>query len=77
MHGDTGWKNNTNYRMQLYYKMTPGFMAWRDPSQNEIYKQFAANELELRMLQPPWTGRYYEDNHLMGTSNTRRENTIC
>ena len=75
IHGDTGWKDNSSYRMQAYYKMTPGFMCWRDPSQNIALKQFALTDLELRLIEAPWTGRYSETATSMGTSNQRRPKT--
>lgn len=77
IHGDTGYRAKDSYRMQVYYKMTPGFMCWRDPSQQHIYKQFALTEQERRLIEPPWTGRYSETSTSMGTSNDRRQKTRC
>ena len=76
VHGDTGWKGGTDKcRMQLYYKMTPGFMCWRDPEQNKIYNRFALTDIEKRLIEPPWTGRYPENWTSMGGTNERREPT--
>ena len=76
IHGDTGWQaSNDSYRMQIYYKMTPGFMCWRDPHQQEIYHHYAANDLERRLIEPPWTGRYSETSMSMGYANERRDKT--
>lgn len=73
IHGDTGWRGSPqDCRMQVYYKMTPGFMCWRDPAQNAIYQTFAQTDLERRLIEPPWTGRYSESWKAMGTNNERR-----
>jgi hypothetical protein len=74
IHGDTGWKAS-GCRMQVYFKMTPGFMCWRDPHETEILKRFADTPLEKRIIEPPWTGRYAESSTTMGTSNQRRRPT--
>lgn len=78
VHGDTGWRNpvSGSCRMQVYYKMTPGFVAWRDPAQNQHLLQYAQTELERKLLLPPWTGRYSETATSMGVSNERRAETV-
>jgi len=75
VHGDTLWQGDGEPRMQIYYKMTPGWMCWRDPAQNAKYLQYAETDLERRMLEPPWTGRYSEDSYSMGFNNERRNPT--
>jgi len=75
VHGDTGWKDPNTQRMQIYYKITPGFMCWRDPAQSDQLWRHAQTELERNMVQPPWTGRYTEDEKAMGITNERREPT--
>jgi hypothetical protein len=72
IHGDTGWRAKGSQRTQIYYKMTPGFMCWRDPAQSEHLKQYAKTPLERRLIEPPWTGRYSEDEVSMGFNNERR-----
>jgi hypothetical protein len=74
IHGDTGWRAN-GCRMQVYFKMTPGFMCWRDPNQNAGLAKFAQTDLERKLLARPWTGRYEETETTMGTSNERKEST--
>ena len=76
IHGDTGKRGKRSNRTQIYYKMTPGFMCWRDPAQNEHLLQYAETDLERRMMAPPWTGRYSEDAKSMGITNERRNPTI-
>lgn len=78
IHGDTGWRKKSpgSCRMQVYYKMTPGFMCWRDPAQNEHLLKYARTDLERRLMAPPWTGRYSETAVSMGTDNSRREPTV-
>lgn len=76
VHGDTGWKAGNGLRMQIYYKMTPGFMCWRDSAQNDHYLQYAQTSLERRLMAPPWTGRYGETGESMGLNNERRKPTI-
>jgi hypothetical protein len=78
VHGDTGQNKShvPTTRTQIYYKMTPGFMCWRDPEENKKYLGYAKTELERKMLEPPWTGRYSEDANSMGITNERREGTL-
>lgn len=77
VHGDTGWLAKKDpHRMQIYYKMTPGWMCWRDPAQNLELNKYAETELERRLISPPWTGRYTEDEFNMGIDNERRKPTI-
>ena len=76
VHGDTIWEGKGEPRMQIYYKITPGWMCWRDPKQNEKYLQYAENDLERRMLAAPWTGRYSENDKSMGFNNERRSPTV-
>ena len=78
VHGDTGQNKNKNpaTRTQIYYKMTPGFMCWRDPEANKNYLQYAKTDLERNMLEPPWTGRYTEDANSMSITNERRKGTL-
>lgn len=78
IHGDTGWRNREpgSCRMQVYYKMTPGFMCWRDPAQHEHLLQYAQSDVERRLMAPPWTGRYSETATSMGVTNSRRVPTV-
>jgi hypothetical protein len=76
IHGDTGWRSPATPRMQAYYKMTPGFMCWRDPQENVKYRIYAKTDLEKKLLNPPWTGRYTEDAFTMGITNERRQPTL-
>ena len=76
IHGDTGWKASTgSCRMQVYFKMTPGFMCWRDPNQLQILERFVETDLERRLIEPPWTGKYSETAYTMGAINDRRSPT--
>ena len=77
IHGDTGWKGpKMSPRVQVYYKMTPGWMCWRDPRESyELLEKYAQTPLERAMIEPPWTGRYTEDSHRMGVDNERRKPT--
>ena len=78
IHGDTGWRNRVpgSCRMQVYFKMTPGFMCWRDPAENDHLLQYAETDLERRLMAAPWTGRYSETQTSMGVTNTRRGPTV-
>jgi len=76
IHGDTGTRRGHPSRMQIYYKMTPGFMCWRDPAQNEHLLQYAETDLEKKLMASPWTGRYSEDAYSMGFDNERRTPTV-
>lgn len=77
VHGDTGQdRQRGKTRTQIYYKMTPGFMCWRDPEENKKYLGYAKTNLERQMLSPPWTGRYSEDASSMGITNERRKGTL-
>lgn len=78
VHGDTKWKSSADeVRLSIYYKMTTGWMCWRDPAENSKYLKYAETELEKNLLEPPWTGRYSEDNHSMGFDNDRRKPTVA
>lgn len=77
VHGDTGrLTQSAEPRTQIYYKITPGWMCWRDPRQNEHLLSYAENDLERRLIEPPWTGQYSEDNVSMGFNNVRRPITV-
>ena len=80
VHGDVGWKPTDYSRLIVYYKFCPGFMTWRDPREQEQYRHLARNDLERRLMEPPWSGKYSENysnlNHAMDHTNTRREKTI-
>ncbi len=76
IHGDTGWKYpHVTPRVQIYYKMTPGWMCWRDPAENKIYDELIQTPLERQLMAPPWTGRYSETESSMGVNNERRPAT--
>jgi hypothetical protein len=51
-------------------------MTWRDPEDQEKYKQYAKTPQELRLLERPWTGRFNDENNQMDYKNTRRPKTI-
>lgn len=76
VHGDLGWKPTDRSRLILYYKFSPGFMCWRDPREQEQYRPMARNELERRLLEPPWSGQFSDKNKAMDHQNTRRLKTI-
>lgn len=76
IHGDTGWKPQNYSRMIVYYKFCPGFMTWRDPREQEQYQHLARTDLEKRLLEPPWSGKFSDKNYTMDHANTRREKTI-
>jgi hypothetical protein len=76
IHGDTGWTPNDYSRMQVYYKFCPGFMTWRDPSEQEKYKSYARNELEKRLLENPWSGKFSDTTMEMSRDNKRRTKTL-
>jgi hypothetical protein len=76
IHGDTGWKRQDYCRLTVYYKFCPGFMAWRDPAQQEQYRHLARNELERKLLEPPWSGRFGDSNNQLDRNNIRREKTV-
>lgn len=78
IHGDTGWRNPTpgSYRMQVYFMFTPGWASWRDPREGTHLLQYARTDLERRMIEPCWSGRFSETPISMGVSNERRKRTI-
>jgi hypothetical protein len=76
IHGDTGWVPTNYPRITVYYKFCPGFMSWRDPEQQEKYKQYAQTPQELRLLERPWTGQFSDENNQMSHKNVRRPKTI-
>lgn len=76
VHGDIGWKPINYNRMITYYKFAPGFMCWRDPREQEQYRHLARNELEKRLLEPPWSGKFNDENFTMDKNNTRKIKTL-
>jgi hypothetical protein len=53
-------------------------MAWRDPAQQEKYKQYARTDLERKLLENPWSGQFSDENNKMDHTNIRREKTyVC
>lgn len=76
VHGDNGWIPKNYSRLMLYYKFCPGFVCWRDPKEQERYLAMASTELERRLLEPPWSGRFSDKNHIMDKNNTRRTATL-
>lgn len=72
VHGDTGPRIPAE-RLMAYYKFTPGWMCWRDPRQQERYRQLAENDREALLLEPPWTGQFNDlDDKTLSVSNVRR-----
>jgi len=72
VHGDCGWKGSDT-RMTVYYKFCPGFMTWRDPRDQEKYRNMAKTDLQKRLLEPPWAGNFKEDERfVMDSVNQRR-----
>lgn len=75
VHGDTGYHGD-GPRLQLYYKFSPGWVAWRDPRQRDETIRYAETDLERRLVEPAWTGRYSEDQHTMDVTNELRPATL-
>jgi hypothetical protein len=75
VHGDTGHRRPTDRRLMGYYRFTPGWMCWRDPAQQQPYREMARHPLARQLLEPPWTGRFDETERKLSVSNERRKNT--
>lgn len=77
VHGDCGWFDKNDTRIIVYYKFCPGFMTWRDPREQEKYVAMAKTDLQRRLLEPPWSGKFKEDdNFVMDIINQRRVKVI-
>ena len=76
VHGDTGWKPANYSRLIVYYKFCPGFMTWRDPRDQEQFRKLARNDLERRLMEPPWSGKFLDSGYAMSLSNLRRDKTL-
>lgn len=76
VHGDNGWNKPDEPRLTLYYKFSPGYMTWRDARQQEQFRHLARTEQERRLLEPPWSGGYGEDNFKMDHVNKRKDKTL-
>jgi len=76
VHADVGWKPKNYSRMITYYKFSPGFMCWRDPREQEQYYHLARNNLEKKLLEPPWSGQYSDKNYAMDHNNNRKKKTL-
>lgn len=66
VHGTTHLKAEFK-RRALYYKFSPGFAAWRPHTEIAHYIQFAENDLQRKMLRPPFVASFdgdveYSDN---------------
>lgn len=75
IHGDNGWRPRDYHRLIVYYKFSPGHVCWRDPREQERYKKFARNDLERRLIEPPWSGSFSDIDQL-DKNNTRRGKTL-
>lgn len=75
IHGDNGWLPKDYHRLIVYYKFAPGHVCWRDPREQERYKNFARNDLERRLIEPPWSGSFSDINQL-DKDNKRRGKTL-
>ncbi len=60
VHGTRKWVPTDRRRRNLYYKFSPGFMAWRNYDDVAKYAASARNELERRLFRPPYVARYDE-----------------
>jgi len=76
IHGDNGWEPKDYSRLICYYKFSPGFCCWRDPREQEKYMKLARNDLERRLLSPPWSGQFSDANNQLDHNNKRREKTL-
>lgn len=76
IHGDNGWLPTDYHRLIVYYKFCPGFSCWRDPKEQERYMPMARTDLERRLLEPPWSGKFSDLNHIMDRENKRRAKTL-
>jgi len=76
IHGDVGWKPTDYGRLVVYYKFSPGFMSWRDPREQEQYRGLARNDLERRLMEPPWSGQFSDKDFIMDHTNVRRKKTL-
>lgn len=74
VHGTRKWISKARRRRNLYYKYAAGFIAWREYSQIERYKDLARNELERNLFRPPYVARY-DENELPRWANLWKEPT--
>lgn len=79
VHGDTGVRKPSE-RMAAYYKYVPGFACWRDPAQQERYRDFAIQNNKSQrikqLLMPPWSAQYDDTNDTScSISNVKRPPT--
>lgn len=61
IHGSTPWMSENAWRRNLYYKYCPGNMAWRKHEEIRKYLPLARNDVERRLLEPPFVGGYDEN----------------
>jgi hypothetical protein len=76
IHGPGPKPDNGRRRLTLYYKYAPGHMAWRDYELIRDLVPLCRNDLERRLLRPPYVGRYLEDDRVMSADNRYREPTL-
>jgi hypothetical protein len=75
VHGTRPWKPKDRPRRNLYYKYCPGYAAWRDYEQMKPYLALARNDVERRILRPPYVARY-DDADLGLRENDWRRPTV-
>jgi len=74
IHGMSPLKNSER-RRALYYKYSPGYMAWRPYKEIEKYCDLIKTPLQARLLQPPYVAGF-KDSGIYNSDNYRKEKTI-
>ncbi len=61
IHGMAPWKASDKIRRNLYFKYSPGFLAWRDYEEIKKYLPLARTPIQKMLLRPPYVSQYKED----------------
>ena len=75
IHGMSPLQNKNKRRRALYYKYSPGYMAWRPYKEIKKYCDLVKTPLQARLLQPPYVAGY-DDSEIYNGDNVRKEKTI-
>ena len=61
IHGMAPWKAQSRRRRNIYYKISPGFLAWRSYEGIKKYLPLARTDIQRKLLRPPFVAEFKED----------------
>ena len=61
IHGMAPWKSEFGLRKNIYYKFSPGFLAWRDYEEIKKYLPYAKTTILKKLLRGPFVSQYSDE----------------